>query len=87
MSRPPIQHLELEPRAGDFLELVRDLGHLDDAAVERLTEQLVAQPRAGRVVTFDELRRAVAIHLFDAENGLRSEARELLTQEWPRLFS
>lgn len=87
MSRPPIQHLELEPRAGDFLELLRDLGHLDDTAVEKLTAQLVAQPRAGRVVTFDELRRAVAIHLFDAEKGLRPDARELLAQEWPRLFS
>lgn len=87
MSRPPIQHLELEPRAGDFLELLRDLGHLDDAAVEKITSALVAQPRAGRIVTLDELRRAVASHLFDAEATLRADARELLTQEWPRLFS
>jgi hypothetical protein len=87
MSRSPIQHLELEPRAGDFLEMLRDLGHLDEPAVERLTEKLVAQPRAGRVVTYEELRRAAAILLFDAESGMRSDSKELLTQEWARLFS
>ncbi len=87
MSRPQIQHLELEPRAGDFLEMLRDLGHLDDAAVEKLTNQLVAEPRAGRLVTFDELRRAVATLLFDSEATMRPDARELLSQEWPRLFS
>jgi hypothetical protein len=87
MSRSPIQHLELEPRAGDFLEMLRDLGHLDEPAVERLTEQLVAQPRPGRVVTYEELRRAAAILLFDAETNMRAESKELLTQEWARLFS
>ena len=87
MSRPPIQHLELEPRAGDFLEMLRDLGHLDDAGVEKITAQLVGQPRSGRLVSFDELRRAVAVHLFDAEASMRPDARELLSQEWPRLFS
>ena len=87
MTRSPIQHLELEPRAGDFLELLRDLGHLDDPAVERLTAQLVAQPRGGRVVTYEELRRAVAVLLFDADAAMRPESKELLAQEWPRLFS
>jgi hypothetical protein len=85
--RTPTQHLELEPRAGDFLEMLRDLGHLDDAAVERLTAQFVAQPRQGRVVTYDELRRAVAILLFDAETAMRAESKELLSAEWSRLFS
>ncbi|MFN7147705.1 MAG: hypothetical protein ACK4YP_28305 [Myxococcota bacterium] len=87
MSRPTIQHLELDPRASDFLEMLRDLGHLDDAAVEKLTTQLVASPRPGRLVTFEELRRAVAMLLFDAETTMRPDARELLAQEWPRLFS
>jgi hypothetical protein len=87
MTRTPIQHLELEPRAGDFLELLRDLGHLDEAALEKLTTQLVGEPRAGRLVTFEELRRAVATLLFDAESSMRPDARELLQQEWPRLFS
>jgi hypothetical protein len=83
--RPTVQHLEFEPRAGDFLELLRDLGHLDDAAVERLSGALVASPH-GRVVAFAEVRRAAAVALFDAESSTRPDARELLTQEWARLF-
>ncbi len=83
----PPQHLELEPRAGDFLELLRDLGHLDDAAIDRITGSLVTAGRAGRVVGFQELRTAVALHLFDGEAALRPEARDALNAEWPRLFS
>ncbi len=67
--------------------MMRDLGHLDDEAVERITGQLVAGPRAGVMVTYEEMRRVVGIALFDAEAGMRPEARELLAAEWPRLFS
>lgn len=81
------QHLDLEPRAADFLDLLRDLGHLDDAALEKLAGDLVAQPRQGRVVTFDEIRRAAAVLLFEREPTMRPEARELLNAEWARLFS
>lgn len=84
--RSATQHLELEPRASDFLELLRDLGHLDDAGVESITGSFVAKAHPGQVVTFDEVRRAVAVKLFEAEGALRPEARELLGAEWPRLF-
>ena len=88
-ARPTVQHLEFEPRAGDFLELLRDLGHLDDAAFERLSGALVASPH-GRVVTFDEVRRAAAVALFDVDPSARAgappEGKELLAQEWARLF-
>jgi hypothetical protein len=87
MSHPTPQHLELEPRAGDFLELLRDLGHLDDAAMEKLTGQILSQTRPGRVVSFEDARRAAAVYLFDNEANLRPDARELLSQEWARLFS
>lgn len=84
---PPEAHFELEPRAADLLELLRDLGHLDDAAVDAVTSSLVEATRPGRVVSFDEVRRAAATHLFAQEESLRPEARELLGQEWARLFS
>jgi hypothetical protein len=86
MPPSPAQHLDFEPRAGDFLELLRDLGHLDDAGMDRLTSLLVAQPRASRTVTFEEVRRVAAGILFDREAALRPEQRELLAAEWPRLF-
>jgi hypothetical protein len=84
--RVPSQHLELEPRASDFLELLRDLGHLDDAGIEGLTGALVSKAHDGHVVTFEEVRRAAAVKLFETEGTMRSEARELLGAEWPRLF-
>ncbi|MFZ5475939.1 MAG: hypothetical protein ACOZNI_04115 [Myxococcota bacterium] len=86
MPAPTAQHLDFEPRASDFMELLRDLGHLDDAGVDRLTSLLVAQPRQGHVVTFDEVRRVAAALLFEREAAMRPEQRELLTAEWARLF-
>lgn len=84
--RPPIQHLELEPRAADFVELLRDLGHLDTPAIEALTGELVRLGRPDRRIPFDEVRRVVAAWLFDHEASLRPEQRDLLAAEWPRLF-
>ena len=87
--RPPVDltHFEFEPRAADFLEMLRDLGHLDDAGFEGLTTALVNTPRSVKVVTFEEVRRAAAVHLFDAESRLKPEQKDVLAQEWARLFS
>ena len=81
-----VQHLDFEPRAADFIELLRDLGHLDNAGVDRLTSEFVGAARPDRRITFDEVRRAAAVLLFDGEGGMRPEARELLQAEWGRLF-
>lgn len=90
MANLPVVHLDMDPRASDFLELLRDLGHLDDAAIERLTARLLQQggDRAGRrpVVGFEEVRRATAQLLFEGEDSMKPEARDLLWQEWGRLF-
>jgi len=87
MPLPPVDHLEFEPRAADFLDLVRDLGHLDAAAADRLTAQLLEQKRADRVVRLEDVRRAAAVILFESEGSMRPEARELLHAEWGRLFA
>ena len=84
--RPPPQHLEMDPRAGDFLELLRDLGHIDDTGIERLSTELLADQRPDRVVSYDEVRRAAARMLFEGEVRLRSDQRDLLDAEWARLF-
>ena len=85
--RAPVlaQHLELEPRAADFLDLLRDLGHVDEAAIERITDTLVKAPRRENRVSFDELRRVVALQLFDGR--MHPESRDVLDAEWARLFS
>jgi hypothetical protein len=87
MTTAAIEQLSFEPRAADFLELLRDLGHLDDAGVESVCSGLVSASRSEGVIRFDELRRAVAVYLFDHESKLRPEARDVLSLEWARLFS
>ena len=84
--RTPIQHLELDPQAADFVELLRDLGHLDPASLESLTGELVRLGRPDRRVSFEDVRRLVAAWLFDHEASLRPDQRDLLATEWPRLF-
>lgn len=81
-----VQHLDFEPRAADLLELLQDLGHLDESGAERLTGELVANAREDRRITYEEVRRAAAVLLFDAEPAMRPEARELLEAEWGRIF-
>lgn len=80
------QHIELEPRASDFLDLLRDLGHIDEAALERLTAELLQQPRSQPLITFDEVRQRAAMLLFEHDATLRPENREILNAEWSRLF-
>lgn len=85
----PGDHLDLEPRASDFLELLRDLGHLDEGAMERLSDELLRSrpPGASPVISYEDARRAAAALLFDGEGKMRPEARELLGAEWLRLFA
>jgi len=83
----PVEHIDLEPRAADFLALLRDLGHVDDATMERITSTLVTGARAGGAIGFDETRRVAAIALFEQEARMRPEAKELLGTEWSRLFA
>ena len=86
MTPPLPQHLELEPRASDFLNLLRDLGHLDEPALEALTGRLVATAHPGKVISFAEVRQLTATLLFEKESVLRPDARDLLNAEWSRIF-
>ncbi len=85
MSTPYV-HVDLQPEAADFLELLRELGHLDDTAIEALTAELMQSARPGVALTLDDARRAAAVWLTDHETSLRPDAREVLKTEWARLF-
>lgn len=80
------QHVDITPEASDFLELLRELGHLDDTAIESLTTGLMQKAGAGGV-GLQDARRAAAAWFADNEAHLRPEARELLNAEWGRIFS
>ena len=80
-------HLELEPRGADFLSLIHNLGHLDEAAMEVLTTRLLSKSRPNNKVSFEELRQEIATYLFEREGTMRHDTRDLLSAEWGRLFS
>ena len=84
--RTPYQHVEMVPEASDFLDLLRELGHLDDTAIDSLTAALMQSATQGTAVTFADARRAAAGWLADNETHIRPENRELLQAEWGRLF-
>lgn len=83
---PSAAHLEFEPRAADLLELLRDLGHLDERGMEAIVSPLVTSPRVSTVITYDEVRRAAALWLFEREPELRMDMKEALGAEWLRIF-
>ena len=87
MAAPNYQHVDIDPEASDFLELLRELGHLDDGAIELITSGLMHTARPGAAVSLADVRRAAALWLVDNQAKLRPEAQELLNLEWARLFS
>jgi len=85
-------HLVLTPEAGALLELLQELGHLDDVSVGVITAALTGEgPEATHdpdgLVDVADLRRAVAAILFDRESGMDPEQVRLLTREWHLLFA
>jgi hypothetical protein len=83
---PTAAHLEFEPRAADLLELLRDLGHLDEGGLEAIVTPLVTSPRSTNTISYEEVRRAAALLLFEREPELRADMKEALGAEWLRIF-
>lgn len=83
--------VEMTPAALGFLELLQDLGHLDETLVEQIIESLA--PGLGAEVgetpvkvEYEDVRRGVARLLLDEQVRLPTPQRELLTKEWLLLF-
>ncbi len=87
MARASYEHVDIEPAASDYIELLRELGHLDDASIEALTSDLMRAGSGGKPVTLADVRRQAAIQLFDLREQMRPDQRELLDAEWGRLFA
>ena len=79
-------HIEIDPAASDFLELLRELGHVDDLGIDQMTAELLQASDGQKPISFADARRVAALHLFTAQATMRPEVRELLMNEWPRLF-
>ena len=86
---PPI--LELDPAASTMLDLLVELGHLDEkmlTQVNRVLGSLDKPLDADGVGTIDvrDVRRVAALALFERLPDLDGETRRMIQREWRLLF-
>jgi len=89
-------HLALTPEAGVLLDLLQELGHLDEVSISAITAALSGEgPEASRdpsgIVELVDLRRAIAAVLFERSSSgdkdkMNPEQAQLLEKEWRLLF-
>lgn len=82
---PPVRMVRMTGRASRFLQVVRDLGHLDDHGVEHVMLSLAEEAGSTRATTVDiaAVRRHVAARIFP-DLGVPGA---VLAEDWPLLFS
>ena len=80
-------HLQVAPAASAFLDLMVDLGHLDDRALEEVNDRLLDQASPDEQLGLDEVRRVIATVIFGAQDRLDGEQGRILDSEWGLLFS
>ena len=86
---PPI--LELDSRASALLDALVDLGHLDEASLERVNHVLssIEKPldqHGMAAISFEDVRRVASMALFERLPHLDGEARRMVEREWGFLF-
>ena len=78
--------MEVEPAASQLLDVLVELGHLDDLMLNEVNDRLLdLTPPDGRI-TLQDVRRVVAEVLFTHEGGFDPEFGRLVSQEWGLLF-
>lgn len=89
MNRVPssARVLSLEPSAGTLLDLLVDLGHLDDRLLELVNDRLLdLDSSAGGLVSYDDARRVVAEVIFENTDGMDADYQRMIESEWSFLF-
>ena len=86
---PPI--IELDARASALLDVLVDLGHLDETALEQVNQVLAGidkplNEHGMAALDASDVRRVAAMALFDRAPGLDGEARRMIEREWGLLF-
>ena len=86
---PPIY--ELDSRASALLDVLVDLGHLDEASLDRVNQVLSGMDKplneqGMATISMDDVRRVAAMAMFERLPALDGEARRMLEREWGLLF-
>ncbi len=83
-ASPPT--LEASPSASASLDVLVDLGHLDDDMLAVVNDRLLDVEAPDGVVSLDAVRRVTAEVIFERETRVDPELRQLLDGEWTFLF-
>ncbi len=82
----PTVILELDPSASALLDLLVELGHLDEEMLETVNDRFLDLPLIGGAITVDDVRRVVAAVVFENLDKLDDEFRRMLETEWGLLL-
>ncbi len=78
--------MEVEPAASQLLDVLVELGHLDDHMLNLVNDRLLDLSPLGGIITLQDVRRVVAEVLFEQEGTFDPEFMRLINQEWGLLF-
>ena len=86
---PPI--IELDSSASALLDVLVDLGHLDEQSLEKVNQVLstIEKPlneHGMATISLQDMRRVAAMALFERTPQLDGEARRMIEREWGLLF-
>ena len=91
MARNPPEILDLEPPAAAMLDLLVELGHLDDRMLQLVNDRLLDLDLAGppdqvRPIGLAEVKRVAAAVIEDNLAETDPEYQRAVEREWPLLF-
>lgn len=78
--------MEVQPAASQLLDMLVELGHLDDLMLNEVNDRLLDLSPPDGQITLQDVRRIVAEVLFTHEGGFDPEFGRLVSQEWGLLF-
>ena len=78
--------LELDQNASALLDLLVELGHLDETMLAAVNDRFLDLPMAGGTVTVDDVRRIVAAVVFENLDRLDAEFQRMIETEWGLLL-
>ena len=86
---PPI--FELDSRASTLLDVLVDLGHLDETSLDQVNQVLASidkplNEHGMATITLNDVRRVASMALFERLPKLDGEARRMIEREWGLLF-
>ena len=82
----PAMIMELDANASALLDLLVEMGHLDEKMLATVNDRFLDLPIVGGAITIDDVRRVVAEVVFENLDTLDDEFRRMLESEWGLLM-